>query len=57
MHFTQAAAKDRKILGENIYQPPIDGAPTGDDTIRQVFLLVEAEIGGAMSDERIHLTK
>ncbi len=57
MGFAQAAAKNGEILRESIHQPPVNGAPASDHAIAQVFLLLQAEIMGAMHDKGIHLTK
>ena len=53
MHLTQAAAEYREVLRKHIYQPAIYGAPAGYNTISGKFLFFQAEIVGAMDNERI----
>ena len=55
--FGQGAAVDGEILCEHIDETPVDGAVTGHHAVREVMLLVHAEVGAAMGDEHVHLLK
>jgi hypothetical protein len=53
--FGEGPAEDGEVLGEDENQPAVDPAGTGDDPIAGKDLLVEPEVGGAMSDEAVQL--
>ena len=51
--FGKRAAKDGKVLREDIDQPPVDLAPAGDDAVAGNDRLVHLELGGPVGDEHI----
>ena len=55
VRFGQRATEDGEVLAVHEDEPPVDAAVAGDDAVAEVALLVEAEVGGAMRDERIDL--
>ena len=55
MRLAQRAAEHGEILGEDIHQPSVDPAVTGDDAVAGNDGLVEAEVGGAVGHEPVEL--
>ena len=51
----QRATEHREVLAEHEDESTIDRAVAGDDAVAQVALAVQAEIGCAMSHERVEL--
>ena len=51
----QRAAHDREVLGEDVDDAAVDGAPAGDDAVARGLLLLHAEIGAGMLDEGVEL--
>ncbi len=51
----QRSAHDGEVLGEDVDDPPVDGAPAGDDAITGGLLLLHAEVGAGMLDESVEL--
>ena len=50
MAFRQRAAEDGEILAEDINQPPIDRARSGDHAVARDLLVLHAEIDAVMFD-------
>ncbi len=48
-------AEDREILGENIDDTAVDGAPAGDHAVAGNALLLHAEVVAAVLDEHVEL--
>ncbi len=57
MDLAQRAAKDGEILGEDVDQTALDGAPTGDHAVAQELFLFDAKAHGAMGDEHIQFAE
>jgi hypothetical protein len=55
MRLGQGAAEDREVLGKNIDDTAIYGAPTGDDAIARDMRLVHAEVRAAVLLEHVEL--
>src|SRR5262245_28339745 len=55
MGFRQGTTEDGEILGEDIDDPAVDGAPAGDDAVTRDLLLLHAEIDAAVLDEHVEL--
>ena len=51
----QRAADDGEVLGEDVDDAAVDGAPAGDDAVARGLLLLHAEVGAAMLDEGVEL--
>ena len=51
----QRSAEDRKILGKDVDQPPLDPALTGHDPVAGILLLGQAKIGGPVRHEPVEL--
>ncbi len=57
VYLAQAAAKHGKVLGKDVYQPPLDGPPAGDDAVGEEFLFFHAKAGGAVGHKGVQLAK
>ncbi len=57
VNLAQAAAEHGEVLRINVDQAPVDSPPTGDHAVSQVFLLIQAEIDGAVLDEGVDLAE
>jgi hypothetical protein len=57
MDFAQTPAKHREILGKDIDEASLDGAPTGHDRVAHELLAVEVEVMGAMLDEGVQFAE
>ena len=55
MRLGERAAEDGEVLGEDVDEPAVDAAGAGDDAVTGIYLLLEAEGGGAVSDEAVEL--
>ena len=51
----QRAAHDGEVLGEDVDDAPVDGAPAGDDAVAGGLLLLHAEVGAGVLDEGVEL--
>lgn len=50
MALRKRAAEDSKVLAENIDQPPVDRARSGDDAVSRDLLLGHAEVDAIVLD-------
>src|SRR5512138_2147447 len=55
MRLGQRSPEDGEVLREHVDQPAVDAAPPGNDAVAGIHLLVQAEVGGAMSHEAVEL--
>src|SRR4029079_5438218 len=55
MRLGERPAEDGEVLRIDEDQPSVDATVAAHDTVAEVSLLVEAEVGGPMRDERIQL--
>jgi hypothetical protein len=51
----ERTAEDGEVLGEDVDQAAIDGAPAGDDAVARDFGFLHAEFVAAMFDEHVEL--
>ena len=51
----EAAAEHRDVLAEDAHVAAVDGAVTGDHTVAERTLLVQAEVGAAVPGQRVEL--
>ena len=51
----ERAAEDGEVLGEDVDDAAVDGAPAGDDAVARRLLLLHAELGAAVLDEGVEL--
>jgi hypothetical protein len=55
MRLGEGSAEDREVLAEQVDQSPVDGTVSGDHAVPENLPVFQAEIGGPMGDEAIHL--
>ena len=55
MGLGERAAEHSEVLGEHVYQPAVDPAVAGDDTVTQEFLVGETEVGRSVGNEAVQL--
>ena len=53
VHLAQAAAEHGGVLAEDAHVAAVDGAVAGDDAVAEGPLLIEAEVGAAVSGQRV----
>jgi hypothetical protein len=55
VRFRQGATEDGEVLRVHEYRPPVDPPEPGDHSVSEIALPVEAEVAGAVRDERVDL--
>ena len=55
MGLGERAAEDGEVLAEDVDEPAVDRPPAGHDAVAVGAVLVEAELGAAVADERAEL--
>src|SRR5690606_11266512 len=55
MRLGERAAENGEVLGEDVDDAAVDGAPAGDDAVAGGLRLLHAEVGAAVLDEGIEL--